>query len=354
VLSSNPSNWSVLLNYSSGGGLTSTSTLGSFAFDGSGNLWMADSANSRAIEWNSTGASISPSSGFAAGGGLLAMDVSGNVWVSGNGVLTELTTLGDAVQGSPYLGVSGGGSDLTFDANGNLWIAEGSGLYEFSSIGKELSPSTGFTNTGITDITSLGFNNKNNLWVGSQKGFAELTYPGAQLVVTSQGGLNSATLPAPVADNSGYLWMIAPDWISKLSYSGTGLLDPSGSYTWDDLSSGNMQEQLGGELPFINARALALDGSDRLWIVSQGGPSSGKTLSGNLISYPLTETSAYWWFSLDSSVLSGGVKSAAVDGSGNMWVLLANNTVAEYVGIATPTITPAALVLKKSKQGSKP
>jgi hypothetical protein len=148
--------------------------------------------------------------------------------------------------------------------------------------------------------------------------------------------------------------MIAPDWISKLSYSGTGLLDPSGSYTWDDLSNGG-SPGIGGYLPYMNARALALDGSDRLWIVSQGGPEGvSTTLSGNLISYPLTETSAYWWFSLDSSVLSGGVKSAAVDGSGNMWVLLANNTVAEYVGIATPTVTPAALVQKNSKQGSKP
>jgi hypothetical protein len=361
VLSSNPSNWSVLLNYSSGGGLTSTSTLGSFALDGSGNLWMADSANNRAIEWNSTGASISPSSGFAVGGGLLAIDVSGNVWVSGNGVLTELTTLGDTVQGSPYLGVSGGGSDLTFDPNGNLWIAEGGGLYEFSSIGKELSPSTGFTNTGITDITSLGFDNKNNLWIGSllsngNHEFSELTWPGAQLVVTSLGAWNSAMLPVPVADNSGYLWIIGPDRVCKLSYSGTGLLSPGdSSCTSDDLSNTpGAQEQLGGYLPYMNARALALDGSDRLWIVSQGGPEGASTRSGNLISYPLTETSAYWWFSLDSSVLSGGVKSAAVDGSGNMWVLLANNTVAEYVGIATPTITPAALVLKNSKQGSKP
>jgi ligand-binding sensor domain-containing protein len=265
------------------------------------------------------------------------------------------------VQGSPYLGVSGGGSDLTFDPNGNLWIAEGGGLYEFSSIGKELSPSTGFTNTGITDITSLGFDNKNNLWIGSllsngNHEFSELTWPGAQLVVTSLGAWNSAMLPVPVADNSGYLWIIGPDRVCKLSYSGTGLLSPGdSSCTSDDLSNTpGAQEQLGGYLPYMNARALALDGSDRLWIVSQGGPEGASTRSGNLISYPLTETSAYWWFSLDSSVLSGGVKSAAVDGSGNMWVLLANNTVAEYVGIATPTITPAALVLKNSKQGSKP
>jgi hypothetical protein len=43
-----------------------------------------------------------------------------------------------------------------------------------------------------------------------------------------------------------------------------------------------------------------------------------------------------------------------VDGSGNVWVLLANNTVTEYVGAATPVVTPLALGVQSKKLGAKP
>jgi len=44
----------------------------------------------------------------------------------------------------------------------------------------------------------------------------------------------------------------------------------------------------------------------------------------------------------------------ALDGSGNVWVLLADNTVTEYVGVATPVVTPIALGVKNKKLAAKP
>jgi len=55
-----------------------------------------------------------------------------------------------------------------------------------------------------------------------------------------------------------------------------------------------------------------------------------------------------------SSSLSAGPERVAVDRAGNVWVLLAGNTVTEYVGVATPAVTPIALGVKNNKLGAKP
>jgi len=44
----------------------------------------------------------------------------------------------------------------------------------------------------------------------------------------------------------------------------------------------------------------------------------------------------------------------AVDGAGNVWALLGDNTLTEFVGIATPTVTPLALAVKNKKLAAKP
>jgi hypothetical protein len=57
---------------------------------------------------------------------------------------------------------------------------------------------------------------------------------------------------------------------------------------------------------------------------------------------------------LSASSLSAGTLRAAVDSSGNVWVLLTNNTVTEFVGVATPVETPIALGVKNKKLAAKP
>jgi hypothetical protein len=55
-----------------------------------------------------------------------------------------------------------------------------------------------------------------------------------------------------------------------------------------------------------------------------------------------------------SPSLVAGPLRVGIDGSGNIWVLLANNTLTEYIGAAAPTVNPTGLAFKNKKLGAKP
>jgi hypothetical protein len=56
----------------------------------------------------------------------------------------------------------------------------------------------------------------------------------------------------------------------------------------------------------------------------------------------------------ESPSLANPARSVAVDGSGNIWVLLGDNTMTEYMGLATPAVTPLSAAVKGKKLGSEP
>ena len=355
TLTALPNDWSISLNYIDGGGLTTASTVDSFAIDASGNLWITDTTGGDVIEWNAAGAALSPSSGFPAGGGLVAIDATGNAWVSGKGVLSELTNLGTPVLGSPFAGVAGGGSDMAFDAQDNLWIANGGGVNEFNNLGVELSPASGFTNAGISGITAVGIDSSNNVWIGNpniatpaQSSFSELTNPGGELIVNSSNisGALGTVLSGLAADGAGNVWGITTlDQVCKAPpYGGEGL-----SLILTCLPDANSASGGGSGYLFLNANGLALDGAGMLWVASLGGQAgSGLVVPPSIL--PISQSPS----PLSSPSLAAGPLRVAVDGSGNVWVLLANNTVTEYVGVATPVATPIALGVKNKKLAAKP
>ena len=347
ILVADPREWPISLNYTGGGGLTPASTVGSFAVDANGNLWITDTTGGSVIEWNAVGAALSPSTGFPAGGGPIAIDANGNVWVSGNGILSELTNLGTPVAGSPFVGAAGGGSDMAFDAQGNLWIGNTGGVNEFNNLGMELSPASGFANGGISGITALGIDSSNNVWIASPVpnssgvfSFSELTNPGGGLIVSSQ--INATVFPELAADGAGDIWGATDSSagiVCKVPpYGGQGAVLTA---TCD---SGAGYPQTSGSLPIpAYAQGLAFDGAGGLWIAAQGGEATIIDAQGN-------------FESAGNSIPIPGVGSlrAAVDGSGNLWVLLANNTVIEHIGAATPVVTPIALGVKNKKLAAKP
>lgn len=355
ILTAQPNDWSISLNYTSGGGLSPASTVGSFAIDSSGYLWITDTKAGSVIEWNAVGAAISPSSGFPAGGGPIAIDATGDVWISGDGSLTELTNLGDAAQGSPFSGLSGGGIDAAFDAQSNLWITNSEGVAEFSSLGVEVSPINGYTNSGVAWIGPVAIDSSNNVWVNganatdTQSYLAELSNAGGQLIVNAQNGngYNGVTVTGQIAaDGSGDIWstLYGVGGICKMPpYGGSGTVLIAHCYP-----GGNSQSSV---LSIVNAQGIAMDGAGTVWAASKG---DGKNYLPNVISLvpSLIATSNAGTFV--SSSLSAGTLRVAVDGSGNVWVLLANNTVTEYVGLATPVVTPIALGVQNKKLGAKP
>jgi hypothetical protein len=336
--------WSVSLNYSGVGGISSASAVSSFATDASGNLWITDTKSGTVSEWNAVGAAISPSAGFSAGGGPIAIDASGNVWISGDGVLTELTSFGTSAPGSPFGGVAGGGNDMAIDAQSDIWIANGAGVSEFNNYGQELSPVGGFTNSGISGITAVGVDSSNNVWVG----FAELTNPGGELLVT--GGSN-AQFPQLAANGSGYVWKILNGQVCYVSpWQGKGWSLIGDCY----LPGGSDSSNFG--LYYYNPRGLAFDGAGIVWIGSPGGgvDAFNKPLTPGVVAFGGGSTGNGTNAFLQSSSLSAGPLRVALDGSGNVWVLLADNTVTEYVGVATPVVTPIALGVKNKKLAAKP
>ena len=97
---------------------------------------------------------------------------------------------------------------------------------------------------------------------------------------------------------------------------------------------------------------MALDGSNRFWSANAGyTPSS---ISANLSLLDPTQPSGGISIDYADSTFSNGPSSVAVDSAGNVWILLDNNTVKEYVGVATPVVTPLSLGVKNNKLGSKP
>jgi hypothetical protein len=93
-----------------------------------------------------------------------------------------------------------------------------------------------------------------------------------------------------------------------------------------------------------------------IWAGSAGGASQG---AGGA---PLTPPNVGGYnptlpadlFGYASPSLVNGPVSLAVDGSGNVWVLLSNDTITEFVGVATPAVTPLSVALKNKKLGAEP
>ncbi|WP_263360148.1 beta strand repeat-containing protein [Acidicapsa ligni] len=344
----------ISFNYTGGGGLTAASVVDSFAVDANDNLWITDTANGSVIEWNATGAALSPSTGFPAGGGPLAIDANGNIWVSGNGVLNELTSLGAPVPGSPFKGLVGGGNDMAFDAQDNLWIANGAGVNEFSNFGVELSPASGFTNSGISNITAVGIDSSNNVWIGSSiietdatlSLLSELTNPSGELIVsTSSAG---EVLPGIAANGSGVI-AAALSGEAGLHSQGGGIckVPPYGGLNTiliPTCYAGGLPLGGNGYTPVpASPQGVVYDGAGGLWM-------SGE--DGTLVLYDAMGNFGGASISL-ANPIPGSLRTA-VDGSGNVWVLLADNTVIEHIGAATPVVTPIALGVKNKTLAAKP
>jgi hypothetical protein len=132
-------------------------------------------------------------------------------------------------------------------------------------------------------------------------------------------------------------------------YGGIGIVWEPDCTTYNGGGSG------GGNSGFsyFNARGIALDGAGTVWLASQGGVGNATVPPSVLPIVPSLPTLSSTG-GLASSSLAAGTLRVAVDGSGNIWVLLADNTITEFVGAATPVVTPLALGVKNKKLAAKP
>jgi hypothetical protein len=352
ALASVPNDYTIALNYT-GGGINQPESV---AVDATGNIWAANFGAVGVTELlsASAGSTFAPGSPFT-GGGLgtseaIAVDTGGNIWVGNypQNSLSKFSSSGAPVTSSAgYLGAGlNKPSAIAFDTSGYVWVADAASGYcmsYFSPTGAAISSVASATSSGLacSDIASIAVDVSGNIWSVSSENSALYEYygtssatPGTLETPSIQtGGIHA---PSGVAiDSSNHLWTSnsykGANSISEFSTNGTTNSGPTG--------------YVGGGLngPF----AVAIDGSSNIWLANAFRSLSEFNGSG----VPVSPSTGY----LGSATFNTPY-SIAVDGSGNVWIAdQGNNSLIEFVGIATPVVTPIAAGLQSPYvPGSQP
>lgn len=368
ILSSAPNEWLISLNYTAGGGVGGSGNTASgssaLAIDASGNVWITNTSINSISEWNSFGASYSPNSTSEASGGFtvggiyapkaLAIDPSGYVWiVNGNGTLTKLYATGSADANSPMSGggLSNSSAGIAIDGSGYIWVTNGGmpgSVSKFNGRGIAQSPTTGYT-SGTADPSVIAIDGSENIWLynkqasNSVNDYVELSDTNGSMTVGVIGSYFGNPTQLAI-DKSGNVWSAAISGLElakiPVGYLGQNIGTQPASYPTDIPSA------------IGNPQGIAFDGSNRLWVANTG--QSAKSIASNLSLLDTTISSPSVSISYMDTDLSNGASTMAIDSAGNIWVLLGNNSVKEYVGIATPVVGPISVGVENNKLGTRP
>ncbi len=316
VLSELASNGDVLLREDTTCSAGTEAIPAAISIDANSNVWLLVNAGSTAVDSDgneysyylvsyctvsSAGVMLSPSGGYVLGGNStaslelygLANDGSGNGWIPSTTLLD--TTLSGITSTSYVIGNAPIGAEVAIDGSGNFWVTSQStnGIVQLSPSGAVLSPANGYIGGGLNQPGAIVIDNAGNVWA-----------------------TNSV---------SGYIYTGTS--ISKLSSSGTPL---SGSGFTNSVMS--------------NPYALAIDGSGNVWVANgndyEGDNSVLELSPSGSLSMSINHANSIKEY-LD------GPQSIAVDGAGNIWFSDGDtDTVTEFLGVATPVVTPLAANLQ--------
>jgi hypothetical protein len=381
-----PNDWVLSVTYTGGGlaGIPNQSGASvSMAIDASGNVWIPNSPSGgpySVTELSSSGAVLAGSNGFT-GGGLtsptsIAIDPAGNAWVPGTGNVVKFSNSGTVLSGAS--GFTGGGLNmpvaLALDGQGDAWVSDQGSLsvIKLDNNGNALSGASGFQIGRSGRPEGVAIDRAGNAWLGNDDAtVTEFSNNGTLLSgstgysITGAVGLNTL---AVAIDGSGNAWLNTLMNVPILELSPSGVtLSPSGGYS-NCYPPGSQQ---GGhyivDCFYADPNVFALDGAGNVWgvVVFQWNPVSHPSIpeasnavaemtnTGTIVSGPLGYTGSTSLGSV-GQYLNVVVEGIAIDGGGNVWVMLSNNTVAEFVGAATPVVTPFSLGVKNGTLGQRP
>lgn len=355
ALVSPPNDFMIAITYT-GGGLDGTGFAPEgVAIDAAGNVWVPNYGSSNVSEFNSNGIPKTGSPFVAAGldnPTSVAIDTYGSAWVAnynGNDI-SEFNSQGQKISGPP--GFTGGGLNepygIAIDSVGNAWAANfgGNTLSEFESNasgGLALSSSSGFGGDVLAGPAGIAADTSGDVWtenyIGATGALAEAKpsgLPGQPPTVTlfTGGGLSS---PYSVAiDGSGNVWATnrgGPGSLSEFTSTGTPITGKGG------YSGGGLDNPYG----------IAIDGAGNVWAANNGGDSD----SISEISSGGTAISGANGF---VNLLMFSPYGIAVDGAGNVWVTSDDNVgpLTEFVGAATPVVTPISAGTTYNELGTRP
>jgi PKD repeat protein len=317
------------------------SPLGNIAIDGSGSVWFPNTINSfipgsnnNLTEISNSGSLLSGANGYS-GGSIdgpvdVALDPSNNAWVlnNGNSTVSVVSPSGSLLSGTS--GYSGGGlqspSRIAIDGSGNVWIANYyTSITELSSSGAPASGSP-FTGGGLSVPRAIAIDATGDVWAANSAGNSVTELSKSGVILSGANGYTNANLiqPSGIAiDGSGSVWL------SDLF---------SASVT--EISNSNVASY---GLPLADPEGLAIDGSGNVWVSVLNAvielSNNGRVISEN--SYQ--DRSGY--------LVSG--EGIAVDGAGNVWMACPTYLV-EFVGAATPVVTPISVGVKNNTLGTRP
>ncbi len=301
----------------------------------------------------------------------LAIDAGGNVWVTNESgaSVTKLSGIGTVLSGTT--GFTGGGllgpKGIAIDKSGNAWIANagGNSVVELSSSGIVQSGAGGFTAGGIDGPVAVALDGSSNVWVANFSGnsVSVLTSTGSPFAVSPVTAASSIVSPTGIAiDSYGY------GWVSNGGANDTFLIENvSGTFYYGQNTDNAMQGSAG----------IAVDANGNKWIAASGinavssftglsGPASFSPVRSSELNLPTgvaTDGASNVWITNGTAagsiveLNSGGTvvspstgfgslntpASIAVDSSGNLWTAnLGDNSVSEFVGVASPVTTPIA------------
>lgn len=351
-----PNDFTIAITYTAGGlDGTGVAPLG-VAIDASGDVWVPNFSVSSLSEFNSNGVPKTGSPFSAAGldnPTSVAIDTYGSAWVAnynGND-LSEFNAGGQKISGPP--GFTGGGLSepygIAIDSVGNAWAANlgGNSLAEFGSNasgGLALSGGSGYgSGNGLAGPAGIAADTSGDVWtadyLGSPGSLAEAVpsnLAGQPPTVTlfAGAGLNS---PFGVAiDGSGNVWATNRGGTGSLSELNSGGAAVSGK---NGFTGGGLNNPYG----------IAIDGAGNLWAANNGGDadSISEISSGGAA---ISSANGY------VSVLMFSPYGIAIDGSGNVWVASDDNVgpLTEFVGAATPVVTPLSAGATYGMLGTKP
>jgi len=337
------------------------------AIDASGNVWVTNTTPYCCIwgsvsEFSNTGVNINNTQYFGFGMSYpmgIAIDATGNVWTANlggsgyAGTISKLSSTGailnpTGISGSGY--TAGGltaGFGIAIDTSGNVWAGNsgsnsvnslpndnghGTSLVELSSSGTVLSGASGFTGGGINGPLGVAIDPAGHVWTANSGTWTISEFSSTGTPISPSGGYTGGGLNDPygiVVDNGPLIWTANENNSSWSLFSDTGTAySGSGGYSGDGVTN-----------PF----SIELDGSTAIWIASSNGTLEEFNAAGTLVSGPKGFTDGY----------TNGFVGMAIDGSGNVWAVrpygingLSTGSLTEFVGAATPLVTPVVANLK--------
>jgi streptogramin lyase len=321
VLTTAPKDWTMAVKYTGAGFSLPTGV----AIDATGNAWFANQGSNAITKIAPDGTLLSTytNAGFL-GAQAIAVDQSGDLWVAGTAQNTvlQLTSAGAVANTLTGSGLNGPAS-IAIDPRGYAWVANLNGN-SVTAITGGLASGTGlsalsgspFTAGGtLANPSGIAVDGSGNVWVGNTGAHvvAELSSAGATL---SGAGDTDGLLLAPYGiaiGPSGSVLATSPAINAVTALSSTGAAAAFSPASGAGLST---------------PTSIAVDGAGIVWAANSASLSALSATTGTAVTTTGLGTLASPY-------------GLAIDATGNVWVAgTGDNSVSQFVGLATPILTP--------------